>query len=367
MASHLGLIEELEHAISNGDIARRAKALRLVSDLFELGSGRFSDEHIVLFDQIMQCLISKIETSAKASFGSFMASFPDAPGGVIRMLAFDKDIDVAGPVLSLSGRIEQTDLIAGARTMSQPHLLAISERAELADTVTDILLDRGDRAVVRSVAQNTGASFSREGYAALVDRSRDDADLALSVWARPELPRMNLVRLFVEASEAVQQRFEASDPRKSSVVRELVARASLELLKQTRTGSPVHVSAFAYVEALYLAGELNEQRLVEFAESGDFSRTAIALSMMCDLPLELVEKVLVNDHHEQLLVLAKATNLTWETTKALLILSAIPKQLDPGTIEQAFVTYTRLKPKTATTAIDFYRLRERAKSVRGAA
>jgi uncharacterized protein (DUF2336 family) len=83
MLSPTGVIDELEQAISNGDIAQRAKALRLVADLFELGSGRFSEEHIALFDQIMQCLISKIETSARASFGSFLASLPDAPSGVI--------------------------------------------------------------------------------------------------------------------------------------------------------------------------------------------------------------------------------------------------------------------------------------------
>lgn len=367
MTSHFGLIDELECAISNGDIARRAKALRLVSDLFELGSGRFSDEHIALFDQIMQCLVGKIETSAKAAFGSFLASLPDAPLGVIRVLAFDAAIEVAGPVLSRSGRIEQADLILGARTMGQPHLLAISERVDLCDSLTDVLLERGDGAVVRCAARNTGARFSDGGYAALVDRSRDDVDLALSVWARPELPRMNLVKLFVEASKAVQELFEAQDQRKSSVVRELVARASREMLKQTLTGSPTHVDAFTYVETLCGAGEFKDGRLAEFAKQGDFERATIALSMMSDLPIELVEQVLVKNNHEQLLVVAKATNLTWETTKAILILGALPEQLDPEEIERAFVTYTRLKLKTATTAIDFYRLRERAKSSRGAA
>jgi uncharacterized protein (DUF2336 family) len=362
MASPLGLIDELEQAISNGDIARRAKALRLVADLFELGSGRFSDEHIALFDQIMQCLVSKIETSARASFGSFLASLPDAPCGVIRVLAFDSAIEVAGAVLSRSTRIEQADLILGARTLSQSHLLAISERADLSDKVTDVLLERGNHAVARCAAQNTGASFSVDGYAALVDRSRDDVDLALSVWARPGLPRMSLVKLFVEASEAVQQRFEADDPGKSSVVRQLVARASHELLRQTRAGSPAQVDALEQVEALSRSGKLEEARLVEFAELGDFDKTTIALSKMCDLPIELVERVLVKNNHEQLLVLAKAANLTWETTKAVLILSVLPEWLDPDEIERAFITYTRLKLKTATTAVDFYRLRERATS-----
>jgi uncharacterized protein (DUF2336 family) len=354
------LIDELEQAISNGDIARRAKALRLVTDLFTLGSGRFSEEHIALFDQIMQSIVSKIESSARAAFGEVLSSLSDAPSGVIRLLAFDEAIEVAGPVLSRSGRIEHADLVLNARTMSQPHLLAISERAVLPGNVTEALLERGSQAVAISTARNTGAVFSENGYAAMVERSRRDADMALAVWARPELPRMILVKLFVEASLDVQALFEAQDPRKSSIVRELVARASTELLKQTRTGPAFHASAD--VVALYNAGKLTEERLGEFAEMGDFDRTVIAMSLMCDLPVELVEHVLVRSNNTgQLLVLAKATNLSWQTTKAILMLGALPDLIEGSEIERALVSFTRLQPKTAKAATQFYRLRELAK------
>jgi uncharacterized protein (DUF2336 family) len=361
------LIDELEQAFSNGDIARRAKALRLVADLFSIGSGQFSNEHIELFDQIMQSIVGKIDNSARAAFSKCLSSLPDAPGGVIRLLAFDEAIEVAGPVLQ-SARIEEADLVLNAQTMSQPHLLAISERAVLPEQVTDVLLERGDPGVARSTARNAGAVFSDNGYATLVERSRHDDDLALSVWARPELPRLNLVKLFVEASGAVQELFEAQAPRQLLIVRELVARASTELLKQSRTGSPVHVDALTHVVGLHRTGALNDERLMEFAELGDFDRTAIAMSLMCNLPIELVEQVLVrNVNPEQLLVLAKATNLTWRTTKAILMLSARPDRVEDSEMERAFATFTRLQVKTAMAAMQFYRLRERAKLSSGAA
>jgi uncharacterized protein (DUF2336 family) len=368
MTPQASLIDDLEQAISNGDIVRRAKALRLVSDLFALGSGHFSNKHIDLFDQIMQSIVGRVEISARVALSSILSTLPDAPYGTIRLLAFDEAIEVAGPVLSQSGQVERADLVLNAETMSQPHLLAISKRAVLLDDVTDVLLERGNQTVTKCTARNAGAIFSDEGYATLVQRSRDDVDLALSVWARPDLPRMVLVKLFVEASMAVQNLFEAQDPQKSSVVRELVARASTELLKQTRTGSQLHVDALTHVTALHRAGELKEERLAEFAKQGAFDRTAIAMSLMCDLPLELVEQVLVrNSNTEQLLVLAKATNLTWRTTKAILALSARPDQIDTSEIERAFVTFTRLQSKTAMAAMQFYRLRERGKLSSGAA
>ncbi len=362
-------IDELEQAISNGDIARRAKALRVVSDLFLLGSGSFSNEHIELFDQIMQSIIGNVEVSVRAEFSKFLSLIPDAPGGIVRQLAFDDAIEVAGPILSVSERLEQTDLIQNARTMSQPHLLAISQRTVLSGDVTDVLLKRGDRAVTKCTARNAGAHFSDDGYIELVERSRDDIELALSVLARPELPRMYLVKLFVDASISVQELFEAQTPRKSSLVRELVAHASAELLKESRSGSLAHGDASAHVLSLYRAGELTDERLADFAERGDFEKTAIAISLMCDLPIELVEQVLVRgkNNTEQLLVLAKAMNLTWRTTKAILGLSARPDPVEASTYERAFITFTRLQPKTATAAMQFYRLRERAKlSARGA-
>jgi uncharacterized protein (DUF2336 family) len=367
MTLHSSLIDELEQAMSNGNIAQRAKALRLVSDLFALGSGRYSKKHIELFDQIMRSIVGRVEISARAALSGLLSSLPDAPNGTIRILAFDEAIEVAGPVLSQSGRIEQADLVLNAQTMSQAHLLAIAERAVVPESVTDALLERGDRTVARCAARNAGAIFSHHGYAALVDRSRNDIELAVTVWARPELPRMTLVRLFVEASKTVQQSFEARDPQKSSIVSELVARASTELLKQTRTGSPIYSDVSTDVMTLYRAGELTEQRLAEFAELGDFDRTAMAMSLICDLPIELVEKILVkNNNSEQLIVVAKAAKLTWQTTKAILVLSARPDGIEAKEIERAFVTFTRLQIKTATVAMQFYRLRERAKLSSGA-
>ncbi len=105
------LIDELEQAMSNGDIVRRAKALRHVSDLFALGSGRFSNRHIDLFDQIMQSIAGRVAISTRAALASLLSSLPDAPHGTIRLLAFDPAIEVAGPVLAQSGRIEPSDLV----------------------------------------------------------------------------------------------------------------------------------------------------------------------------------------------------------------------------------------------------------------
>jgi len=116
--------------------------------------------------------------------GASLAPIANAPANVIHMLAFDDDIDVAHAVLKQSERLEDPALVASANTKSQRHLFAISQRRSLSEAVTDILVERGDRAVVHSVVTNVGARFSDAGFRLLVNRSAADDDLATIVGAQ---------------------------------------------------------------------------------------------------------------------------------------------------------------------------------------
>jgi uncharacterized protein (DUF2336 family) len=210
-----GLIDQLENALGNKDLARRAEVLRRVTDLFVLRSGSFSDDQIELFDVVMGKLIDNIESAARAQFGSRIAKLPDAPRGVVRVLASDAAIEVAGPLLTHSERVDVETLVDTGKTKSQDHLLAISGRKVLVEAVTDVLVERGNRAVVAATAHNAGAKFSEFGVYTLVRKARDDGDLALCVWSRPDIPRQNLVKLFVDASEAVKNQLVEADPRRA--------------------------------------------------------------------------------------------------------------------------------------------------------
>ena len=80
--------------------------------------------------------------------------------------------------------------------------------------------------MVISTAANAGARFSDFGYSKLVSRSKSDSELALLVWARPEIPREYLLTLFETASETVQRRFETADRSKADLVHEMIKQAA---------------------------------------------------------------------------------------------------------------------------------------------
>src|SRR3569832_2046863 len=211
--------------------------MRRVTDLFLLRSGSISEDQISLCDVdcVMPC--EYIVSSARAQFGSRIAKLADAPRGVVRTLAQDDAILVAAPVLTHSERLDVEALVGTARAKSQDHLLAISGRKVLTEAVTDVLVDRGNRAVVAATAHSAGAKFSEFGVSALVRKARDDGDLALCVWSRPDIPRQNLVKLFVDASEAVKNQLVEADPRRADLIKSMVAQATDEIQTKARAGS----------------------------------------------------------------------------------------------------------------------------------
>jgi uncharacterized protein (DUF2336 family) len=360
MSSQPGLIDQLEDAIGDKDLARRAEILRKVTDLFVLRSGSFSESQIELFDSVMSRLLENIESAARVQFGSRIARLSDAPRGVVRRLAYDPVIQVAGPVLTHSERLDDDTLVDNARTQSQDHLLAISGRKILVEAVTDVLVERGSSAVVSATAQNGGARFSDFGVTTLVHKARDDGDLALCVWSRPDIPRQNLVKLFVDASEAVKAQLIEADPRRAELIKTVVAQATDDIQTKARAGSNDFAQAALLVRELNAAGKLNEERVLAFADEGSFDKVVAALSLMCDIPVGAVERSFVQNQTEQIVVLGRALNFSWATTLKLLLLHAGVNGSSRQQLDVTFANFFRLQPATAQTALKFYRMREKA-------
>ena len=61
-----------------------------------------------------------------------------------------------------------------------------------------------------------------------------------------------------------------------------------------------------------------------------------------------------------LLMLARALDLSWITLKAILRVRAGPQGVSQAYLEQCLNSFNRITPETASKALQFMRLRERA-------
>ena len=354
--SNNAFLTELEEALTNGPAEKRAKTLRRVTDLFVFGASHFSEDHVAMFDGVFQNLMVNIETSARAALADRLKSVPNAPVGVIRTLAMDDDIAVAGPVLTESDRIDNASLVETARTKSQPHLMAISNRKVLAETVTDVLVERGDRDVALNVARNKGARFSDVGYLRLVKRSVGDEEVARTVGSRPEIPRQHFLRLLSTASKAVRISLQNAHPEIAGHVEAVVDRVAIDIQKQAAM-SRDYTAARDLIENMKRSNNLSERDVDAFARAGKFEETAVALSVLGDLPFTLVERAMVLDRVEPILLVAKTMKLSWATARALLMLCAGRGGLAADTLESCRTIFNKMKPETAAQVIAFQRSR----------
>jgi uncharacterized protein (DUF2336 family) len=355
MSIHPSLIDELEGAVDGAAIGRRADILHRVTNLFVSTSSQLSNEQIALFDEVMMHLLKEIDSKGRAIFGLLLVDMTGLPSGVVRELALDDAIEVAGPMLARFERIGENVLVESAMTKSQQHLLAISQRPQLSESVTDVLVVRGNEEVAISTAGNPGASFSDLGYSTLVKRADGNAELAARVWNRAEIPRQYLLTLFAEASQAVQCRLQSTDPRRANEIGEMIVRARDSLQAQSRERSVEHVSARRRVQAMHDAGNLSETDVFKFAYEKRFDETAYALALLCDLPIGLVERAMAHDQYDQLLVLAKSIGLSFESVREILWIRGGPS-LDMNEADRSF---SKLRPETAKKTLQYYRLRER--------
>jgi len=264
---------------------------------------------------------------------------------------------VAGPVLSQSERLSDSMLVEIAEMMGQIHLLAISQRKFLSHTVTDALLRRGNEHVTLSVARNNGAKLSVTGLGILFRRSEADEDLAASFGARPDIPPQLLQRLLDKASDSVRTKLEAAHPHLKPEIDQAVAEAASGVRARILGQSLDYAGADKLVKELAQSGQLTEAKLAAFAQTGWLAETTVALARMCDVPLPVVAREMLEQRSEAVLVFARTIGLSWSTVKAILLLRAGKRIISPGEMDQCLATYERLKPAVAAEIARFHKTR----------
>ena len=356
MPEATSILQELDDAIVKGSAESRERALWHATDL--LIAGRYSDNDIWIFGEVIGRLAEEIEVVARARLAKRLAHSSNAPTNVIRRLAFDNSIAVAGPVLRHSEQLEFEELlIANIRCKGEVHLLAISKRKALAESVTDELVTRGSKEVVNSVATNGGARFSNFGFLHMVKRSQNDSILAENLGLRKDIPRHVFHQLISKASQDVKTKLERERPDLAALIQTSVTDLAGTLHSKFGPASKDYFHAKRTVALQYQSGNLNERSILEYALSHKIAEVAVGLSLLCSLPVEVVERALLDNNSELTLVLAKALNFSWETAMSLLFLGASNHRISTGHLNSMKDQFARLNAEASQGVLRLYRSR----------
>jgi Uncharacterised protein conserved in bacteria (DUF2336) len=364
MTQTKSVLRDLEEAIARGTPENRARALWHTTDL--LIAGRYCEEDVATFGEVIDRLADEIELAARAQLAQRLAPVDNAPIKVLHKLAFDDAIEVAGPVLRDSERLDDDALVVNASIKSQAHLLAISQRKSIAEDVTDVLVERGNREVINSVARNAGARFSGAGFLHMVKRAEGDSILAEHLGLRKDIPRMVFQQLIAKASDDVKNRLAQERPGMFDEIQDSVTDVTGDLQSKFGPVSKSYFVAKRVVTIQHRLGNLNEKSVSDYARAHRIDEVTIALSLLCSLPPDVIERALFDRNREMLLILAKSLGFSWDTTMSLLFLGAKDHRITAGELRQLATEYEYLNPETSKTVVEFYQSRKtsgRGKSV----
>jgi len=358
MTEARSFLQEINEAVLQGSIESRTRALWYATDV--LIAGRYTDDQISVFGEIIGRLADQIEVAARAELAKRLAHYANAPINTVKKLAFDNSIEVAAPVLQHSKRLDDKTLVTNIRTKSQLHLLAISKRSAIPVVVTDELVTRGNREVVNSVATNNGACISDFGFLHMIKRSETDSILAEQLGLRKEIPRHLFQQLIAKASDDVKRKLERERPDLMGQIQTSVTDVTGALQSKFGPASKSYFAAKKIVTAQWRYGKLNENSILEYARSHKIEEAMVGLSLLCSLPVDVVERTLFDNNREMTLILAKALGFEWETAMSLLFLGAKDHRIAARDLGDMREEFARLNTETSRSVLSFYQSRQNA-------
>jgi uncharacterized protein (DUF2336 family) len=360
MTAATSLIPGLDEIVKNGDPKRRAEAARRITELFLEGAANLRPAHVDLFDGVLVDLVPHTEIATRSDLAERLSLLANAPRALVGQLAREDEISIAGPLLRRSPVIDEPALIEIARIKGQGHLLAMSERPALSPDLTDVIVRRGDREVVRRAAGNSGALFSPAGYSSLIKRSSQDGVLTLTVGQRDDLSGPQLKELLAGSIDIVRRRlFDVVKPARQADIKRAVGEISgvAEEVESRRDFVPAQRA----ILALHEAGELNEAALLGFAKTYKYEESVAALAALSGVRIATLDRLIAGDRYDPILIVGKVVGLEWATVRALILLRMGPNRVAaPADIESARVNFGRLMPSTAERVVSFWQTRQSA-------
>ncbi len=292
--------------------------LRNVTQLFVGAADRLDEDQITLFGEVLACLIVPGENAALVELATTLSGLSTAPKAIVRRLARHADVEIATPVLAGSGCLSERDLTEIAMSRGPRHLLAIAKRMALSEALTDILISRCDNGVWRMLASNSGAKLSENGWAILVSKAKQDAEMTQSLAMRPDIPAGPLEQLLKQTSRAVRIRLLKTAP---AAIGEKLRAVIAATMGDNEVDAPKPfdlAEAERVVHQLSRAGRLVDQTVKRFAIDGELANFVAALALLSSVKAEAIVPLLNNALPDGLIVACRASRLDWSTTSMIL-------------------------------------------------
>jgi uncharacterized protein (DUF2336 family) len=304
-ASRFALLKNLNDETSSDT---RRELLRQVTDALGSQARPPSDAEFAELDQVLAAVAQEYSLQVRTEFSRLVAASVTRFCQASERFALDDQIEVAAPVLRHSQALSEDVLLRVVREKSQAHMMAVTQRSMVPERVSDVLVERGDDAVVTSLLKNERALIGEAAYEKLSLRSDASPALRPALVGRKTVPLDVLHGLYQKVEgdlrREILKKFDGASPQD---LEKAFERSRARLTDAYRSMPPDFDASSRRVVALQAGGKLNQPTLAALLREGAPSRTAfkLAFARLTDVPFEVVDRAVEQDDLDTIALLCR--------------------------------------------------------------
>ncbi|MFZ5616016.1 MAG: DUF2336 domain-containing protein [Pseudomonadota bacterium] len=363
MSQPSGAVSRLKQLIDvarEGSTEKRADLLREITDVFMAAPDRYTSTEMQHFDVILSKVTQSVEIALRAEIAEKLADTPNAPRGLVRQLAHD-EITVAQPILERSAALSEEDLVRVIRQRTQDHMKAISRRREVPETVAAELVERGDKEVLVTLAENQGARFDGETMSRLVEHSRTLPELQTPLTERYDLPANLLTQMYFFVSSALKREIlKRSDLLDPSLIDAAIEGNRARILQQAVDGARAdYAEARKFVEDRIKTNSLNETLLKELVDNRRSTEFLLAFAHHVGVDPSTGQRILQDKSFESLAIACRSAGLE-RSTFAKIVFSLQRGEDEQQKALRILDLFLKVPQEAAERVMRFWRVRTEA-------
>ena len=240
---------------------------------------------------IIETLVEQADARVRSKLSEHLSARNDVPHDLLLYLAGD-EIDVAYPVLVWSKLLTDDDLIGLVIKHAHDHHLAIAQRANIAPSVSEALVQTDDKEVVITLLCNDEARFSDDTYEYLAKASLWEPEYRAPIIDRRDVSPEIAGRVYAWVGDAlrsaIMERFKFDEAELES----LIARALADAVSES-TGDAEGASADRPLKTLGKARLLRaSDLLLELLRTGRMMRFEQDFCELTGLPRHVAYRAL---------------------------------------------------------------------------
>ncbi|MBC8338447.1 MAG: DUF2336 domain-containing protein [Alphaproteobacteria bacterium] len=355
MDDKLTHLESLARLTKENSEDGRQQLLREVTDMFMETPDTLNEREIAYFGEIMGSMVHQVEATVRQHLSETISFVGNAPKDLILSLAND-EIEVALPVLKNSDALGDDELVEIAQKHSQEHLNAIAQRAMVGETVTDVLVEKGDTTVLGTLAGNTGAQFSRNGMETFVERAKENENLELSLSQRQDVPADLAQDIYWRVSEALREKIlSANEGLDDAQVQGLLQEADKWFAEQKEKGGLTPAEKF--IARKDKMKQLDTELLLTLIRQDKIPEFVAGLGRLVNIDPDVVRQAVFDPESEKLAVLCKAAEVDFDVFGEIVYCINLNEETDDKDMEALLGVYQRIDTTMAQRTLRFLRTR----------